>query len=111
MLRTPVRHCELNPIELIWAQIKHEVSVNNTTFKMADVKILTNAALDNVSIENWTKCVKHVIKIENELRRVEGIHDAVDPVIIQLDSSSSDDDTDAYSVSSDSSTDVEAEDM
>jgi hypothetical protein len=21
-LRTPVRHCELNPIELIWAQVK-----------------------------------------------------------------------------------------
>jgi hypothetical protein len=22
VLRTPVRHCELNPIELIWAQVK-----------------------------------------------------------------------------------------
>ena len=39
------------------------------------------------------------------------IHDAVDPAIKQLDSSCSDDDTDAYSVSSDSSTDVEAEDV
>jgi hypothetical protein len=26
VLRTPVRHCELNPIELIWAQVKGFVS-------------------------------------------------------------------------------------
>ena len=25
VLRTPVRHCELNPIELIWAQVKARV--------------------------------------------------------------------------------------
>jgi transposase len=32
VLRTPVRHCELNPIELIWAQVKCFVAKNNTTF-------------------------------------------------------------------------------
>jgi transposase len=31
VLRTPVRHCELNPIELIWAQVKGFVAKNNTT--------------------------------------------------------------------------------
>ena len=29
VLRTPVRHCELNPIELIWAQVKGHVARNN----------------------------------------------------------------------------------
>ena len=28
VLRTPVRHCELNPIELIWAQVKGFVAKN-----------------------------------------------------------------------------------
>ena len=32
VIRTPVRHCELNPIELIWAQVKGFVAKNNTTF-------------------------------------------------------------------------------
>jgi hypothetical protein len=29
VLRTPVRHCELNPIELIWAQVKGFLAENN----------------------------------------------------------------------------------
>jgi hypothetical protein len=36
--RTPVRHCELNPIELIWAHVKGFVAENNTTFRLKDVK-------------------------------------------------------------------------
>ena len=38
VLRTLVRHCELNPIELIWAQVKGFVAKNNTTFRLKDVK-------------------------------------------------------------------------
>ena len=38
VLRTLVRHCELNPIELIWAQVKDFVAKNNTTFRLKDVK-------------------------------------------------------------------------
>jgi hypothetical protein len=44
VLRTPVRHCELNPIELIWAQVKGFVAKNNTTFRLKYVKELTYAA-------------------------------------------------------------------
>jgi hypothetical protein len=39
-----VRHCELNPIELIWAQVKGFVAKNNTTFRLKDAKDLTYAA-------------------------------------------------------------------
>ena len=41
VLRTPVRHCELNPIELIRAQVKGFVAKNNTTFRLKDAKELT----------------------------------------------------------------------
>jgi hypothetical protein len=41
VIRTPVRHYELNPIELIWAQVKGFVAKNNTTFRLKDVKELT----------------------------------------------------------------------
>ena len=40
VLRTSVRHCELNPIELIWAQVKGFVAENNTTFRLKNVKEL-----------------------------------------------------------------------
>ncbi|KAJ8971594.1 hypothetical protein NQ317_016323 [Molorchus minor] len=44
ILRLPPYHCELNPIELIWAQIKTDVARNNRTFKLGDVKLLLNDA-------------------------------------------------------------------
>jgi transposase len=38
ILRLPPYHCELNPIELAWSSIKNHVRLNNTTFKLPDVK-------------------------------------------------------------------------
>ncbi|CAH2101119.1 unnamed protein product [Euphydryas editha] len=38
VLRLPPYHCELNPIELIWADIKGYVARHNTTFKFTDLK-------------------------------------------------------------------------
>ena len=66
VLRTPVRHCELNPIELIWAQVKGFVAKNNTTFRLKDVKELTYAAFGKITKDVWTKAEEHVIKIEKE---------------------------------------------
>jgi hypothetical protein len=52
VLRTLVRHCELNPIELIWAQVKGFLAKNNTTFRLKDVKELTYVAFGKIEKEN-----------------------------------------------------------
>ena len=49
VLRTPFRHCELNPIELIWVQVKGFVAKNNTTFRLKDAKELTYAAFGKIT--------------------------------------------------------------
>jgi hypothetical protein len=68
VLRTPVRHSELNPIELIWAQVKGFVAKNNTTFRLKDVKELMYAAFGKITkgLDVWTKAEEHVVKIEKE---------------------------------------------
>ena len=66
VLRTPVRHYELNPIELIWAQVKGFVAKNSTTFRLKDVKELTYAAFEKITKDVWTKAEEHVVKIEKE---------------------------------------------
>ena len=38
ILWLPVGHSEVNPIELIWAEVKSDVARKNTTFKIAYVK-------------------------------------------------------------------------
>ena len=73
LLRTPVRHCELNPIALIWAQVKGFVAKNNTTFRLKDVKELTYAAFGKITKDAWTKTNLLlsiiIITLFNKLRR------------------------------------------
>ena len=65
--RTPVRHCEHNPIELIWAQVKGFVVKNNTTFRLKDAKELTYATFGKITKNVWTKAEEHVVKIEKRI--------------------------------------------
>ncbi|KAM7301997.1 uncharacterized protein ISCGN_017514 [Ixodes scapularis] len=53
VLCLPLYHCELNPIELPWSQVKGEVASQNQSFKIAEVEKLTPTALQNVSPENY----------------------------------------------------------
>jgi transposase len=69
VLRTPVRHYELNPIELIWAQVKGFVAKNNTIFRLKDVKELTYAAFGKIKKmcgqkqkNVWSKLKKNTAK-------------------------------------------------
>ena len=86
VLRTPVRQCEFNAIELIWAKVKHFIADRNTTFKIKDVKELVPLAFSNVSTDDWAKAVEHTEKIENYYWKTEGLREEIDQVIIHLDS-------------------------
>ena len=110
VLRTPVRLCELNPIELVWAQVKHFVAKKNTTFRMSDVKKLVEEGLESITPEKWKKCCDHVIELENYYAKSERITEAIEPVIIHLDSDveSSGDEEESESENEDS--DVESSD-
>ncbi|KAJ8983460.1 hypothetical protein NQ317_013335 [Molorchus minor] len=97
ILRLPPYHCELNPIELIWAQIKADVARNNRTFKLGDLKLLLNDAISRVTVDTWSKCILHVKKEEQRMwdTTAEAL---IEPVIINLrDNSSSDSEFDSDS--------------
>ena len=34
VVRQPVAHCELNPIEMVWSQVKGHVKDNNKKYKV-----------------------------------------------------------------------------
>lgn len=59
VVRLPPYHCHYNPIELIWAQVKHKVATRNKTFKMDDVELLTKEAIKEITVEDWKNCVHH----------------------------------------------------
>ncbi|XP_072377263.1 uncharacterized protein [Diabrotica undecimpunctata] len=67
VLRLPPYHCELNPIEMVWSQVKHYVAARNTDFKKDGVQQLIHEAFANVSVEQWQNYIQHVIRIEKEM--------------------------------------------
>ncbi|KAM7287452.1 uncharacterized protein ISCGN_031143 [Ixodes scapularis] len=85
VVRLPPYHCEFNPIELIWAQIKNGVAARNTTFKIVDVGRLLNEEVDKVTTDNWINAVRHVIDIEATFRRGGATSAHIQPIVIQLD--------------------------
>ena len=93
VLRTPVRHCELNPIKLIWAQVKGFVAKNNTTFRLKDAKELTYDAFEKITKDVWTKAEEHVVKIEKKILQRKLYRSVIEPIIIDFCDDDSDDDT------------------
>ena len=101
ILRLPIGHSELNPIELIWAQSKNKVAKNNSKFNVTAVQGLMSNALLNITTDNWKKAVSHVKKVEDAFRKVDfGDSETprVDELIIEVRSEDFySDDSDSYS--------------
>jgi hypothetical protein len=102
--RLPPYHCELNPIEMVWNQIKRHVAVNNAQFKASFINNLIDNAFDAVSDNQWANYCKLVEHIEQEMWKADNLQDDVGPLTVQLAGSSSSSST-VGSDSNDSSSD------
>ncbi|GFY73094.1 DDE_3 domain-containing protein [Trichonephila inaurata madagascariensis] len=100
ILRLPPYHCELDPIEMIWRQVKGYVARENKTFKLKEIKELVTRGIEKVSTQNWTNCINHGIKKEKEMWEVDGFIDEIwenQNFIISVKSDSSDSDSEIMS--------------
>ena len=93
VLRLPVGHCELNPIELVWAQVKGYATDHNKDFTMRAIEQLAREGVENVTAAKWKKCVDHVIqKVENHYRTSDGVvKQAVESLVIEVGAEDSSD--------------------
>ena len=110
VLRTPVAYCELNPIEMVWAQVKRYIKVNNgavdekdkAKFTLKNVMELGREAFKKVTPEDWRKYYTHVVeKVEEGFLATS---DAESGFIFRFedeDSSDDDDSDDSLEPSSD----------
>ena len=87
MLRLPTKHCEYNPIELVWAKVKRFVADNNTTARSTKALIdLIHEAFETVTPEFCLKSVEHCKAVMDGAMDVEKLVDVkIRPVIINLD--------------------------
>ncbi|XP_046145947.1 uncharacterized protein LOC123989268 [Osmia bicornis bicornis] len=75
VVRLPPYHCELNPIELAWAQIKNYIKTRNTTYKLDDVQRLLYEAVEDVTAESWQNFIRHTRGEENRFLEIDQITD------------------------------------
>nr|XP_012143884.1 PREDICTED: uncharacterized protein LOC105662865 [Megachile rotundata] len=67
VLRLPPYMCELNPIELVWAQIKRTIKEKNvSTLSNEALQSTLDEAINVVTKENWKNYWNHIKKIEKE---------------------------------------------
>ena len=53
VVRLPPYHCELNPIELAWSQVKCHIKEHNRLFNLSAAKELTYEGFQKVGAEQW----------------------------------------------------------
>lgn len=85
ILRLPPYHCDLNPEELIWANIKKYVANHNKNFNMTTIQQLFDDALNQISQDDWKSAIRHVEDIEKSYWKNDNICDIeIDQILIKL---------------------------
>ncbi|CAF4738344.1 unnamed protein product [Rotaria sp. Silwood2] len=88
ILRLPVRHCVLNPIELAWAGVKSYIRENNTPFRLNDVDHLALEYIAAVNEELATSFFFHAIKHEDIFKAGDAyMEEELEPLLEDNDSS------------------------
>lgn len=91
VIRLPPYHCQYNPIELIWAQVKTYIA-KRSTFKVAEEKPLVEEALGNVTPENWKQAVKHAENLQEQAAKQDiAVERFVESFVILIEEESTED--------------------
>ena len=85
MVRLPVAHCTLNPIELAWAQVKGDIKANTCAFNLLEVEQLALEGFD-VTPDRWKSLNEDIqIYFEDHYWSSDGLYEKlVDEFIIQV---------------------------
>ncbi|KAH7937436.1 hypothetical protein HPB49_012358 [Dermacentor silvarum] len=97
VLRLPSYHCQLNPIGLVWSDIKWFVASTNLVYILKELKKLIAYVISQVSAQRWKNYVTHVIDEEDKMVEMDHILDKFidnqQPVVVSLgEDTSSDED-------------------
>ena len=66
---------DINPVELIWVDVKQWVGANNTTFCINDTKHLCEQKFEETGADKWICVCEHIEKLEKQCYEQESIID------------------------------------
>ncbi|XP_053618380.1 uncharacterized protein LOC128679904 [Plodia interpunctella] len=111
VLRLPPYHPDLNPIELVWGDIKGQLAQKSIDSNLDQKKEILERLFAEYPKEKWENCVKHVIKIEDEYCKHDGALDEVVDFIINVQDDSDDSDDGCFESEESSSSDIDIMDI
>ena len=82
VLSLPPYYSELNPIELIWAQLKGNIATKNTSYNLKVVRELLNEAFAAVNVERCRGCCRHVVEVEKALWQIDNLKESIISVLV-----------------------------
>jgi len=98
ILRLPVRHSVLSPIELAWAGLKNYIRDNNTNFRLADIHNLTLEYLAAVDESLARSYFKHIKRYEDTFKEADQyVREVIEPKLDDTDNDETSDDDDEIS--------------
>ncbi|CAF4018286.1 unnamed protein product [Rotaria sordida] len=92
IIRLPKLHCSLNPIELLWNNLKQFVRDQNTTFRQDDVKQLIEQFLVAMDDKLASSYFHHVYEVEEMYKTADEIMEEEIEPHFQSDSEETDSD-------------------
>lgn len=112
ILRLPVRHSVLNPIELAWAGLKSYIRNQNTNFRLSDVHNLVMEYLAAVDEPLSTSYFQNIKRYEDTFKTADDyVQEVIEPTLDDDDDNASDNSDDNQSVvDSDDSNDENSSD-
>ncbi|RZF32598.1 hypothetical protein LSTR_LSTR011045 [Laodelphax striatellus] len=88
IIRLPPHHCELNPIEFAFNQVKEMLRMQNKEEIMIP---MIDQAFDALTAEHWRQFFNYVEKTEKSMWEVDYLQDEVEHLFSQLNTSSDED--------------------
>ena len=83
ILRLPVRHCSLNPIETIWALLKDYIRKNNTTFSMTTIYNLASEFIAGLDDKTAQAAILHTEKVEKTYKEADDfVENTIEPQLM-----------------------------
>ena len=100
VIRLPPYNCDLNAIELIWADEKNYMTRENREMTRKSVEALFRERRSQITAEKCKKCIEHVKKVELSYWKTDRIIDKkMDKLEIALDANEDESDIETDSAS------------
>jgi hypothetical protein len=83
ILRLPIRHSSLNPIETVWALLKDYIRKNNTTFSMTAIFELASEFIAGFDDKAAQAAILHVENVEKTYKQADDfVENTIEPQLI-----------------------------